>query len=149
MWNNLQPLKEADKVRKAYIMWQDIPIAELYHQSNSKTQEEAWIIKPIWKNYPKCMERGEIVDIPGIAESKRKEQYCRRATPVFIKQRLIPETRPEMRGLLAKIGLAEYDAFEVLCRTHGVCCNNDYYISRTPDKVIDVHSGYIPYDVPE
>ena len=35
----------------------------------------------------------------------------------------------------------------MLCRTHGVCGNDDYYVSITPDKYIDVNKR-VEYDIP-
>lgn len=135
-----------DEIRKAYIMWEDIPIAELYHERSFLTGEFDWVIKPIWENWEKAKERGEWVDIAGIDDLLHKEEYIRRFNPEFVTQRTIPEGRADLYPLLRKIGLTYNDLFEVLCRTHGVCGNDDYYVSRTPDKVIDVHKK-IEYDL--
>lgn len=138
-----------DRIRKAYIMWEDIPIAELYHEYSSLSGEFDWVIKPIWENWDKCKERGHIVDIAGIDEDLGRTEYIRRFNPVFVTQRTIPDGRGDLYPLLQKIGLTYNDLFEVLCRTHGVCGNDRYYVSRTPDKVIDVDDmGYI-YDIPD
>jgi hypothetical protein len=77
------------------------------------------------------------------------DEYIRRYTPFFVTQRVVPVGREDYYPMLQKIGLTYNDWYEVLCRTHGVCGNDDYYVSRTPDKVIDVNDmGYI-LDIPE
>lgn len=50
--------------------------------------------------------------------------------------------------MLIEVGLTYNDLFEVICRTHGICGNDDYYVSRTPDKVVDVDSMVKQYDIP-
>lgn len=142
-------VEEIDKVRKAYIMWEDIPIAELYHESASISGEFDWVIKPLWDNIEKAKERGEYVDIAGIDLHLHKDEYIRRFNPEFVTQRTKPEGRADLFPLLIKIGLTYNDLFEVLCRTHGVCGNDMYYVSRTPDKVIDIKSGHWDYDIPD
>lgn len=142
-------IENIDCVRKAYIMWQDIPICELYHEYSSLSGEEDWVFKPIWENWKKCEERGHIPDIAGIDDTLRMDEYIRRYTPFFVTQRVVPVGREDYYPMLQEIGLTYNDWYEVLCRTHGVCGNDDYYVSRTPDKVIDVNDmGYI-LDIPE
>lgn len=138
-----------DRIRKAYIMWEDIPIAELYHEFSSISGEFDWVIKPLWQNWEKAKARGEIVDIAGIDDTLHWSEYIRRYDPVFVTQRTIPAGRQDLHPLLERIGLRNNDLFEVLCRTHGVCGNDNYYVSRTPDKIIDVHQQITPYDIPD
>lgn len=145
----VQRIENIDRIRKAYIMWEDIPIAELYHEYSSLSGEFDWVIKPIWENWDKARERGEYVDIAGIDDTLHKEEYIRRYNPVFVTQRTIPDGRGDLFPLLEKIGLTYNDLFEVLCRTHGVCGNDNYYVSRTPDKVIDVDSMGNIFDIPD
>lgn len=142
-------VENIDRIRKAYIMWEDIPIAELYHEYASISGEFDWVIKPIWENLEKARERGEIVDIAGIDDTKHKDEYIRSFNPSFVTQRTIPEGRGDLFPLLRRIGLTYNDLFEVLCRTHGVCGNDDYYVSRTPDKIIDVEDMGDIYDIPD
>ena len=68
-------VENIDRIRKAYIMWEDIPIAELYHEYASISGEFDWVIKPIWENWDKCRERGEYVDIAGIDDTLHKDEY--------------------------------------------------------------------------
>ena len=139
-----------DRIRTAYIMYKEIPIAKLVHEYSSLSGESDWVIKPIWENWDKCKEKyGEWVDISGIDDTKHKNEYVRRYTPSFVTQRTIPEGRADLFPLLKKIGLTYNDLFEVLCRTHGVCGNDNYYVSRTPDKVVDVFQQHIPLDIPD
>lgn len=144
-----QHIEHIDRIRKAYIMWEDIPLAELYHEYSSLTGEFDWVIKPIWKNWKKAEERGEDVDIAGIDDTLHKEEYVRRYNPVFVTQRTKPEVRPDLMPMLERLHLTYNDLFEVLCRTHGICGNDNYYVSRTPDKVIDVNSMKDHTDMPD
>ena len=147
--NLYKRISNIDRIRKAYIMWQDLPIAELYHEYSSLSGEFDWVIKPIWENWDKAKERGEYVDIAGIDDTKHKEEYIRRFNPEFVTQRTIPEGREDLFPLLNRIGLTYNDLFEVLCRTHGICGNDDYYVSRTPDIVIDINDKNLKYDIPK
>lgn len=144
-------IENIDRIRKAYIMWEDIPIAELYHEYSSISGKFDWVIKPIWENWDKCIERGHYPDIAGIDDTLRLNEYIRNFNPIFVTQRTIPEGREDLFPLLQRIGLTYNDLFEVLCRTHGICGNDDYYVSRTPDKVIDfdVACHTICYDIPD
>lgn len=141
-------IEHIDRIRKAYIMWEDLPIAELHHESSSLSGESDWVIKPMWDNWEKAKKRGEYVDIAGIDDTKRHKEYIRRYTPEFVTQRTIPEGREDLFPLLKEIGLTHNDLYEVLCRTHGICGNDDYYVSRTPDKVIDINSKSRQLDIP-
>jgi hypothetical protein len=142
-------IENIDRIRKAYIMWKDIPIAELYHEYSSLSGEFDWVIKPIWENWEKAREQGEYVDIAGIDDTLHKDEYIRRYNPEFVTQRTIPEGREDLFPTLQEIGLTYNDLFEVLCRTHGKCGNDNYYVSRTPDKVIDIDYIGNDYDIPD
>jgi hypothetical protein len=142
-------IENIDRIRKAYIMWQDIPVAELYHEYSSLSGEFDWVIKPIWDNWEKAKERGEYIDIAGIDDTLHKDEYIRRYDPEFVTQRTIPEGRKDLFPTLKRIGLTYNDLFEVLCRTHGKCGNDDLYVSRTPDKIIDVDHMGRDYDIPD
>lgn len=141
-------IEHIDRIRKAYIMWKDIPISEIYHEYSSLSGEFDWVIKPIWKNWKKCLERGHHIDIAGIDDTLHKEEYIRRYNPSFVTQRTLCDERPDLPEYLAMLHLEENDLFEVLCRQHGVCGNDKYYVSRTPDIIIDV-DGPFPFDIPD
>jgi len=44
--------------------------------------------------------------------------------------------------------LKENDLFEVLCRTHGICGNDDYYVVRFIGEVVDVYKK-TSYNIPD
>lgn len=143
-------VENIDRIRKAYIMYEDIPIAELYHEFSSLSGEFDWVIKPIWENWELCrIKYDEYVDIAGIDDTLHKEEYIRNYNPEFVTQKTIPEGREDLFPMLESIGLTHNDLFEVLCRTHGVCGNDRYYVSRTPDKVIDVDDMGDIRDIPD
>lgn len=129
-------IEHPDSVRKAYIMWKDTAIAELIHEENTDTGEFDWVIKPLWDSWQAAVKRG-CSDIAGIDETLHLDEYVRNYNPAFVTQRTIPEGRADLFPLLEKIGLTYNDLFEVLCRTHGICGNDDLYVSRTPDDIVD------------
>lgn len=141
-------IEAIDRIRKAYIMWRGTPVAELYHEYSSLSGEFDWVIKPIWENWEECERRGWVAGIGGIDETLHKSEYIRRYDPYFVTQRTMPVERPEVPQLMEDLHLNYYDLFEVLCRTHGICGNDDLYVSRTPDKYIDVNQLRIPYEIP-
>ena len=142
-------VEHIDRIRTAYIMWQDIPIATISEESSSLSGEFDWVIRPIWENFPKTEARGHTVNISGIDLSLHKDEYIRRYVPSFVTQRTIPDGREDLYERLESIGLTTNDLFEVMCRTHAPCGNNTYYVSRTPDKVVDVSQLRVPYDMPD
>lgn len=143
-------IEHIDRIRTAYIMFKDIPIATISEESSSLSGEFDWVIRPIWKNWELCKEKyDEYVDIAGIDDTTHKDEYIRRYIPSFITQRTIPEGRADLFPTLQSVGLTHNDLFEVMCRTHATCGNDNYYVSRTPDKVIDVSQLRIPYDIPD
>lgn len=153
MENKVNPLcvrvEYINRIRKCYIKYRDIVIAELYHEFAEISGEFDWVIKPVWDNWDLCLEKyGEYVDISGIDDTLHKEEYVRSFNPSFVTQRTIPDGRGDLPELLNSIRLKENDLFEVLCRTHGVTGNDDYYVVRFPEQLVDV-SKRIPYDIPD
>jgi len=139
-----------DRVRTCYIMAKDIPIATLTHEYSSLSGEFDWVISPIWENWEKFREKyKQGVSIAGIDEDMHKKEYIRRFNPSFVTQRTIPEGRADLYPELEALGLTYNDLFEVLCRSHGVCGNDQLYVSRTPDKVIDYDTWRGEYDIPD
>jgi hypothetical protein len=129
-------------------MCEELPIATITEEYSSLSGESDWVIRPIYENCKKARERGSLVDIPGIDIDLGKEEYIRRYVPSFVEQRVISTKRPELWDVLNDLQLDSYDPFEIMCRSHGVCGDNHYYVSRTPDKVIDPRARRIPRDIP-
>lgn len=92
-------------------------------------------------------------EIPGIDTVNRKDVYIRLYNPVVVTQRTIPDvpTRAkELHRWLKELHMKEYDLYEFMCRSHARTGNNNLYISRTPDKVIDVSLEFEPqFDIPD
>lgn len=141
-------IKNITKVRTAYIMWKDIPIATISEERND-ADERDWVFRPNYKNIEKARATGGNVFIPGIDLDLHKKEYIRNYVPAFVEERTIPLGRPDLYEMMDRIRLPQYDLFEFMCRTHSACGNNDLYVSRTPDKVIDVNDPKFPFDVPE
>lgn len=47
-------IEHIDRIRTAYIMYKDIPIATISEESSSLSGEFDWVIRPIWENWKKC-----------------------------------------------------------------------------------------------
>lgn len=141
-------IEHIDRIRKAYIMFRDQAIGEIYHEFSGLSGEFDWVIKIYWDVWDRLVEEGYTMDIAGIDDTLRKEEYIRRYNPSFVTQRTIPEGRRDLRPLLREIYLRSNDLFEVMCRTHAACGNDDFYVSRTPDKVVDVNT-FFDYDIPD
>lgn len=138
-----------DQRRTAYIMYEDKPIATITEEYSTISGESDWVIAPIWETCDWFEKQGIVLSISGIDLSLRKKEYVRRFVPYFVTQRVISERREDCRELLDKLHLNTYDIFEILCRSHGVCGDDIYYVSRTPDLVIDASADIFPYDIPE
>lgn len=144
-----QRIEHIDRIRTAYIMMEDLPIGTITEEYSSLSGESDWVIRPIWENWDILRKRGYYPDIPGIDETLHKDEYIRRYVPIFVTQRTIPNGRADLYPLLREIKLGSNDLFEVMCRTHGVCGNNNLYVSRTPDIIINVYQQHVPYDIPD
>jgi hypothetical protein len=156
MENRINPrtkrIEYIDRIRTAYIMYKDIPIATISEESSTLTSEVDWVIKPIWENWDLCKSKyGVYMAIAGIDDTLHKDEYIRRYVPAFVTQRTIPDGREDLPEMMGRVGLKENDLFEMLCRTHGICGNDDLYVSRTPDKLVDVNSMLSDwiYDIPD
>ena len=138
-----------DRIRKCYIKWDKYTLAELYHEYASISGEFNWVIKPIWETWDELERLGIYEDIDGIDDSLRLDEYIRQFNPVFVTQRTLSNKRPDLGRFLKEIHLRSNDLFEVLCRTYGICGNNDLYVTRFPETVIDVHDVDLEYDIPD
>lgn len=139
-----------DRIRKCYIMYKSDAVGELIHEFSSMTGEFDWLIKPYWDVIDK---HGVMAEIPGIDTVNRKDVYIRLYNPVVVTQRTIPDvpTRAEeLNWWLKELHMKEYDLYEFMCRGHARTGNNSMYISRTPDKVIDVSRVFDKqFDIPD
>ena len=138
-------VEHIDRVRTCYIMYKDYTIGTLTEEYSSLSGESSWVIKPIWENFDK--EPNEHGGITGIDEDLRLNEYVRRYEPVFVTQRIPPRNREDINEILKSIKLEEYDTFEVLCRLRGICGNDDVYVARTPDDIVDVNTA-TPFNCP-
>lgn len=141
-------VEHIDRIRKAYIMYEDKAVGEIYHEFSGISGEFDWVIKIYWDVWDNFLKQGYSMDIAGIDDTLRKDEYIRRYNPEFVTQRTIPNGRGDLIELLKEIHLRSNDLFEVLCRTHGVTGNDDFYVSRTPDIIIDVYKDF-EYDIPD
>lgn len=144
-----QRIDYIDRDRKAYIMYADKAVGEIHHEFSSDSGEYDWVIKIYWDTWDKLKSEFNITEIAGIDMDTRQDEYIRRYEPEFVTQRIPPRGRRDVRKLLEDLNIQKYDSFEILCRTHGKCGNDDFYVSRTPDKVIDINKVGFDYDIPE
>lgn len=143
-------IEEIDRIRKAYIFLDNDVICDLFHEYSELSGEFDWIFRIHWDTWDRLIAEGKIVDIAGIDDTMRKQFYIRRGfNPSFVTQRTVPEGRDDLFPLLEEIKLTYNDLFEVLCRTHGICGNDPYYVSRRPDEFVNVHQQIVPYSIPD
>lgn len=142
-------IEHIDQVRTAYIMYKDKPVATITEEYSTLSGEADWVFTPIWENIDWFAQHGKCIIIPGIDLSLRKSEYVRRFLPSFVEKRVISKRREDCRELLDELYMNVYDPFEMMCRTHGICGDDPYYISRAPDAVIDVDDPNLQHDVPE
>lgn len=139
-----------DRIRTAYIMYKDIPVATITEEFSTISGDSDWVIRPMYDNIKKVKEKyNHTIDIAGINLDLHKEEYVRNVLPAFVEQRTLPECRPDLREMLDMVRMNYYDRFEFMCRYHGVCGNDQLYVSRTPDKIIDVTNYPWEFDIPE
>lgn len=137
-----------DRVRECYIMYKDTAIGKLVHEFSSISGDHDWIIIPFWDVIDKY---GGRVSIAGIDDINRQERYIRTYDPYFVTQRTFPICKGRMRDIhrwMKMLNMKEYDLYEFMCRGHART-NNDLYVSRTSDKVIDIHLNEPQFDIPD
>lgn len=80
------------------------------------------------------------VDISGIDLDLGLKEYVRRYIPLFVTERTLADgcREAEKLRIMKAVNLPCYDRFEIMCRTHGTCADNYQYVSRTPDKIVDI-----------
>ena len=147
--NEYGRLQWRDRVRTAYIMWRNLPIVEIQHEYYELSGEAGWVFKPLWMNLEICKISGEYVPIEPIDFNDKKTEYAMKFIPKFVLERTPQYEGRRLYELLKELELTHKDLYEILCRTHGICSKDKYYVSRTPDKVIDIRNSKIPYDIPD
>lgn len=130
-----------DRIRECYIMLRDTAIAKLSEEYNDMDNERDWKIEPNYKAIQRYLDRfGGLVDIPGVNLDLGWKEYIRGEDYIFVEQRTLPEGHriQEHIYVLQTLGMVKYDLYEVMCRTHALCADNELYVSRTPDQILDV-----------
>ena len=77
-----------------------------------------------------------------------RSEYNLGKNPVLIQRRLKRLNEFEMVSMLHKLKLERMDVFEFLCRSYGTCDFDLFYITRTPDEVIDVFTESWKSNIP-
>lgn len=125
-------------VRTAKMMFKGHCIG-LVSEERNDAGEFDWVIRPNWE----VLDSIEPIQISGIDMDLRLEEYIRTYVPVFIEQRTLPDTRDGLYEELERVGLNYNDRFEFMCRTHGLCGNNDITIDRlTEEEQIEFDKKY-------
>lgn len=135
--------------RKAYLMYGDKSIAELIEHKCPDESNIQWSLKPYYDNieyYNKlyCVQ----LDIPGVCLDLHRPEYNLGKNPVLIQRRLKKFNGFEMVSVLRKLRMERLDVFEFLCRSYGTCDYDLFYITRTPDEVIDVFTESWKSNIP-
>lgn len=53
----------------------------------------------------------------------------------FMEERTFPHTRANVKSLISHLGLQYYDALEIAMITHGVQCDDDFYLKFDDEEV--------------
>ena len=112
-------------VRSAYIVYDGHRVGLLSEERNDAGEFD-WVIKVFWDEWKK---EGE-PDIPGIDVDLRLDEYIRQYVPVIVEQRTFSDSYEDLQTELERFGLNWNDRFEIMCRNHGRCGNNDLLIER-------------------
>lgn len=113
------------RVRSARMLYNGVDIGTISEESNDAGESD-WVIAPNWENLDKMPP----IQISGIDMDLRKKEYIRRYVPVFVEERTPSDTRENLWEELEAVGLSWNDRFEYMCRTHGLCGNNDITVER-------------------
>ena len=113
------------RVRSARMLYNGVDIGTISEESNDAGEFD-WVIAPNWENLDKMPP----IQISGIDMDLRKKEYIRRYVPVFVEERTPSDTRENLWEELEAVGLSWNDRFEYMCRTHGLCGNNDITVER-------------------
>lgn len=127
---------------------EDTDLSDKVYTYNDVDNERDWKIEPDYKAIQRYLDRfGGLVDIPGVnldsgvnLDLGWKEYIIRGEDYIFVEQRTLPEGYriKEHIYVLQTLGMVKYDLYEVMCRTHALCADNEIYVSRTPDQILDV-----------
>lgn len=113
------------QVRTANMIFDNTIIGTISEEMNDAGETD-WVITPNYENLAKIRP----IMIPGIDLSMHLKEYIRTYVPVFVEERTPSDNREDLRELLDAVGLDWNDRFEYMCRTHGVCGNNDITVER-------------------
>lgn len=138
MQNVIIPLNlgKPDYTNKGYIKINNnkvkkYTIAELRYE-HFWNEEFQYVLTPYWDkidNYEK--KYIDWVEIPSYDLSLRKPVYYRaNHIPEFLTMRVPPKNREDIRELLNKLDMKEYDIMEYLIRTPMKACQDDLIMER-------------------
>lgn len=113
------------QVRTANIIKDGLVIGTISEEMNDAGETD-WVITPNYAN----IDEDKPLTISGIDLSLHLKEYIRTYVPVFVEERTPSDSREDLRELLDAVGLDWNDRFEYMCRTHGVCGNNDITVER-------------------
>lgn len=119
--------------RTCYLRRGPYCIASLTEVRND-ADEFSWIIKPNYEQLEAC----GFYFIPGIDLDIHLEEYVRtNVIPSVVSRRTYPDNRDMLIPVLKYMGLRWNDRFEFMCLSMGWCGNDNDYITRTPNEVVD------------
>ncbi len=113
--------------RKAYITWQGHKIAIITERMNDATEIE-YIIEVLWDNYRKSGCTNTIMGID--MEIKPRRFYIRDHYPSFVVYRTPPPGREDIPDILKRLGLKEYDRWDIMCNSRG---NDGFLVEEIKD----------------
>jgi hypothetical protein len=113
--------------QSAYITKDGVKVGKITERMNDATETE-YIIWVDWKAY---IESGIDDGITGIdMDEYPREYYIRDHMPYFMKMRVIPDSREDLRFYLEKCGMTDYDKWEFMMRTKGESGPDPFRVER-------------------
>lgn len=118
--------------RSAWIVYKGVRIGKLTEEGNDACETD-WVIEVFWDIWDKMGQP----DIPGVDTELRLKEYIRQYVPIIVEQRTFSDEYEDLQNELRRFGLTWNDRFEVMCRNHGRCGNNDLLIERCEDNEVE------------
>lgn len=142
-----------DRRRTAFIKYRDIVVGSICDEYSSVSREHSWVIKPFYDGIDKALKEWNYSVILGGADHRtHQSEYVFRFTPLFVQQRVPRHNSKGIVDKLDRLGMAHYDAFEYMIRSHGVTGNDELYVVLDMFEFVDRYSlpvkpTFYPHDM--
>ncbi len=127
-------MPRVDNIRKADILLYGEPFCVLQEEQDYVTETSAWRFIPDYQAIERIAKRYPIVWwVPGIDLSLHKPFYYRDHVPSFVRDRIMPKSRPDVQDFLKAHNIPCYDPFEMMIATEGCAGVDPFRVRRHVD----------------